>query len=92
MPQKRHTAEEIIQHLRTVEIERVRGANLEQVTSKIGVTPTTLTRWKVEFGGLRVDRAKRFKQFEQENTRFRKIVSDQSLDILISKEVSKGNF
>jgi|TARA_B100000315_G_scaffold214637_1_gene213338 hypothetical protein len=92
MPQKRHTAEEIIQHLRTVEIERVRGANLEQVTSKIGVTPTTLTRWKVEFGGLRVDRAKRFKQFEQENTRFRKIVSDQPLDILISKEVSKGNF
>ncbi len=92
MPQKRHTAEEIIQPLRTVEIERVKGVSLEQASRKIGVTPTTLARWKAEFGGLRVDQAKRLKQLEQENTRLRKIVSDQSLDILILKEVSRGNF
>lgn len=94
MPKKRHTAEEIIQHLRTAEIERVKGISLEQTARKIGVTPTTTTlaRWKAEFGGLRVDQAKRLKQLEQENSRLRKIVSDQSLDILILKEVSKGNF
>ena len=92
MSQKRHTAEEIIQHLRTVEIERVKGVSLEQASRKIGVTPTTLARWKAEFGGLRVDQAKRLKQLEQENTRLRKVVSDQSLDILILKEVSRGNF
>ena len=92
MPQKRHTAEEIIQPLRTVEIERVKGVSLEQASRKIGVTPTTLARWKAEFGGLRVDQAKRLKQLEQENTRLRKIVSDQSQDILILKEVSRGNF
>ena len=86
MPQKRYTAEKIIQHLRTVEIERVRGANLEQATRKISVTPTALTRWEVEFGGLRVDQAKRFKQFEPENTGLRKIVSDQPQDILILRE------
>ena len=91
MPRMRHTPEEIIQHLRTVEIERVKGTSLEQTARKIGVTPTTLARWKAEFGGLRVDQAKRLKQLEQENTRLRKIVSDQSLDILILKEVSKGN-
>jgi putative transposase len=92
MPQKRHTAEEIIQHLRTVEIERVKGASLEEAARKVGVTATTLVRWKAEFGGLRVDQAKRLKELEQENSRLRKIVSDQSLDILILKEASKGNF
>lgn len=92
MPKKRHTAEEIIQHLRTVEIERVKGASLEEAAKKVGVTPTTLARWKAEFGGLRVDQAKHLKELERENSRLRKIVSDQSLDILILKEVSKGNF
>ena len=42
MPKKRHTPEEIIQHLRTVEIERVKGASLDQAARKIGVIPTTL--------------------------------------------------
>ncbi len=92
MPKKRHTAEEIIQHLRTVEIERVKGASLEEAAKKVGVTPTTLARWKAEFGGLRVDQARHLKELERENSRLRKIVSDQSLDILILKEVSKGNF
>ncbi len=92
MAKKRHTPEEIIQHLRTVEIERVKGASLEEAARKVGVTPTTLARWRAEYGGLRVDQVKRLKQLEQENTRLRKIVSDQSLDILILKEVSKGNF
>ncbi len=92
MPKKRHTAEEIIQHLRTVEIERGKGASLEEAGRKVGVTPTTLARWRAEYGGLRVDQVKRLKQLERENTRLRKIVSDQSLDILILKEASKGNF
>ena len=78
--------------MRTVEIERAKGASLDQAARKIGVIPTTLARWKAEFGELRVDQVKRLKQLEQENTRLRKIVSDQSLDILILKEVSKGNF
>jgi hypothetical protein len=92
MPKRRHTAEEIIQHLRTAERERVKGANLEEATKKVDVAPTTLTRWKAEFGGLQVDQARHLKELERENSRFRKIVSDQSLDILILKEVSKGNF
>ena len=92
MARKRYTAEEIIQHLRTAEIERVKGTSLEQTARKIGVTLTTLARWRAEYGGLRVDQAKRLKELEQENTRLRKIVSDQSLDILILKEAAKGNF
>lgn len=92
MPRKRYTPEEIIQHLRTAEIEQSKGMSQEDAARKVGVTPVTLSRWKSEFGGLRVDQAKRLKELEQENARLKKIVADQALDNLILKEVAKGNF
>jgi putative transposase len=92
MPKKRYTPEEIITHLRTVEIEQTKGATLEEAARKVGVTPQTISRWKTEYGGLRVDQAKRLKELEQENARLKKIVADQALDNLILKEVAKGNF
>lgn len=75
-----------------MEIEQSKGLSQADAARKIGITPITISRWKSEFGGLRVDQAKRLKELEQEATRLRKIVSDQALDILILKEVSKGNF
>lgn len=92
MARKKYTPEQIIQHLRTAEIEQGKGLTQAEAARKVGVTPVTLSRWKSEFGGLRVDQAKRLKELEQEAARLRKIVSDQALDILILKEVSKGNF
>ena len=92
MARKRYTPEEIIQHLRTAEIEQSKGASQEEAARKIGVTPVTLSRWKSEFGGMRVDQAKRLKELEQENARLKKIVAEQAIDNLILKEVSKGNF
>ena len=92
MARKRYTPEEIIQHLRTAEIEQGKGSTQEEAARKIGVTTTTLIRWKSEFGGMRVDQAKRLKELEQENLRLKKIVADQAIDNLILKEVAKGNF
>jgi transposase-like protein len=92
MAKKRNTPEEIITHLRTVEIEQTKGATLEEAARKVGVTPTTISRWKAEYGGLRVDQAKRLKELEQENARLKKVVADQALDNQILKEVAKGNF
>lgn len=92
MARKRYTPEEIIQHLRTAEIEQSKGSSQEEAARKIEVTPVTLSRWKAEFGGMRVDQAKRLTELEQENARLKKIVADQALDNLILKEVSKGNF
>jgi len=92
MARRKYTPEEIIQHLRTAEIEQGKGSTQEEAARKIGVTPVTLSRWKAEFGGLRIDQAKRLKELEQENSRLKKIVADQALDNLILKEVSKGNF
>lgn len=92
MARKRYTPEEIIQHLRTAEIEQSKGSSQEEAARKIGVTPVTLSRWKAEFGGMRIDQAKRLKELEQENARLKKIVADQAIDNLILKEVAKGNF
>ena len=92
MPRKRYSAEEIIQHLRTVELEEGRGATLEEAAKKIGVTSQTVIRWKNEFGGLKVDQAKRLKELEQENARLKKIVANQALENSMLKEVASGNF
>ena len=92
MARKRYTPDEIVRHLRTVEIETGKGLAVPEVCRKIGITEQTYYRWKREFGGLRVDQAKRLKGLEQENARLKKLVADLSLDNAILKEVSAGNF
>ncbi len=92
MARKKFSAEEIIQHLRTAEIEQSKGLTQVEAAHKVGVTVTTLIRWKREFGGLRIDQAKRLKDLETENGRLKKLVADLSIDNQILKEVSKGNF
>ena len=92
MPRKKHSAEEIITHLRTVEIEQAKGTSLEEAARKVGVTFQTLIRWRNEYGGLKVDQAKRLKELEQENARLKKIVANQALEVSILKEVASGNF
>ena len=58
----------------------------------MGITEQTYYRWKKEYGGLRVDQAKRLKGLEQENARLKRLVADLSLDNSILKEVAAGNF
>lgn len=92
MPKKRYTPEEIIQHLRTVELETGKGVAVLDACRKLGITEQTYYRWKKEYGGLRVDQAKRLKALEQENLRLKRIVADQAVDLSILKEVTSGNF
>jgi putative transposase len=49
-------------------------------------------RWRREYGGLRVDQARRLKELERENGRLKKLVADQALDVAILREAAKGNF
>ena len=92
MPKKRHTAEQIIRKLREAEVEQAKGMSIAAICKKLEVTEQTYYRWRKEYGGLRVDQAKRLKQLEQENARLKKLVADLSLDNSILKEVSSGNF
>jgi len=92
MPRKRYTAEQIITKLREAEVELAQDQSIGQVCGKLGIGEQTYYRWRREYGGLRVDQAKKLKDLERENTRLKKVVADQALDIAILKEASSGNF
>ena len=68
------------------------GATLSLILKKIGVSDVTYYRWRKEYGGMKVEQAKRLKELEQENSRLKKLVADLSLDNAILKEASRGNF
>ena len=92
MAKKGFTPEQIIVKLREAEVLLGKGETVGHVCRKIGVTEQTYYCWRKEYGGMRVDQAKRLKEVEKENARLRKLVADLSLDNEILKEVTKGNF
>ena len=92
MAGKRHTAEQIVQKLREAEVEQGKGQPLKAVCKQLGITEQTYYRWRKEYGGLRLDQARRLKELERENTRLKKLVADQALDNAILREASRGNF
>lgn len=92
MGRRRFTAEQIVQMLREAEVEMSKGQSISVTAKKLGITDQTYYRWRREYGGLKVDQAKRFKEPEQENTRLKKVVADLTLDNLILKEAARPNF
>ncbi|MBA7549398.1 IS3 family transposase ISDsp2 [subsurface metagenome] len=92
MAKKSFTPEQIINKLREAEIHINQGISISEASRKIGVTQQTYYRWRKEYGGLRIEQAKRFKSLEKENARLKKLVADLSLDNAILKEATEGNF
>ena len=66
-------------------------ARLAAVCKQIGVTDQTYYRWRKEYGGLKVDQAKRFKELEQENARLKRLLADAELDKAILREAARPN-
>ncbi len=91
MPRKRFTAEQIILKLREAEVEQAKGRSVAQACKKIGVTEQTYYRWRKEYGGLRMDQAKRLKELEKENIRLKRLLAEAELDKAILKEAASGN-
>ena len=92
MSRKRFSAEQIIPKLREAEVEIARGATVGAAAKKIGVTEQTFYRWKKEYGGLKMDQAKRLKELEKENLKLKRLVAELSLEKQILKDVAEGNF
>lgn len=89
---KKISAEQIIAKLREAEVELARGKKVAEAAKKIEVTEQTYYRWKKEYGGLRVDQAKRLKDLEKENARLKRLLADAELDKAILREAATGNF
>ncbi len=78
--------------LREAEVHINQGVSISEASRKIGVTGQTYYRWRKEYGGLRIEQAKKLKSLEKENARLKKLVADLSLDNSILKEAAEGNF
>jgi len=87
-----YTAEQIINKLREAEVMTAKGETIDAAIRMLGVTKNTYYRWRKEYGGMRVDQAKRLKELESENSRLKRLVADLSLDNAILKEAALGNF
>ncbi len=91
MGRRTYTAEQIIGKLREAEVLLSQGCTVGEASRKIGITEQTYYRWRKEYGGMRVEQAKRLKELEKENSRLKKLVADISLDNAILKEAARGN-
>jgi transposase-like protein len=92
MGKKRFKAEQIIRMLREADVEVAKGQSIAHICRKLGISEQTYYKWRKEYGGMKVDQAKRLKELEVENSRLKKLVADLTLDKDILKEAASKNF
>ena len=92
MKKRQHSATQIVEKLREGEALLSSGRTIAEVCRHLKVAESTYYRWRAEYGGMKVDQAKRLKELELENTRLKKVVAEQALDLSILKEVARGNY
>lgn len=92
MARQRFKAEQIISKLREVEVLTTKGLTIAEAARQTQVTEQTIYRWRKEYGGMRVDQARKLKELEGENGRLKKLVADLTLDKMILQEANKVNF
>jgi putative transposase len=92
MPMKKHKPEQIVALLRQIEVGIANGKTTPQACRELEITEQTYYRWRKEYGGLKLDQAKRLKDLEKENTKLKRLVAELSLEKQILKDVAEGNF
>jgi len=91
MPKQGYTPEQIISKLREAEVLLGQGKDVAEASRHLGISEQTYYRWCKEYGGMRMEQARRLKELEKENTRLKKLVAELSLDNAILKDVASGN-
>jgi putative transposase len=89
---KKHSAEQVVNLLRQIEVRVANGKTTVQACKEASITEQTYYRWRKEYGGLKVDQAKRLKELEAENAKLKRLVANLSLDNLVLKDFASGNF
>ena len=92
MKQKRHSVDQIVSKLRKADVELGKGKKFPEVCKELEVTEQTYYRWRQKYGGMQPVMVKQLKSLEKENSRLKKLVADQALDMEILKEAAKGNW
>ena len=89
MKKRRHTPEQIIRKLSEGDTLLAEGKTIDEVARHLEITESTWHRWRNQYGGMKADDAKELKELHRENTRLKKIVADQALDIEMLKELNR---
>ena len=92
MARQNYSVEQIIVKLREIEVMCNQGKTVSEACRTAGITMKTYYRWRNEYGGMTTSEARRVKELEKENTRLKKLVAEQALDIMILKDVNSKNF
>lgn len=92
MSKERYKPEQIVALLRQIEVAVANGKTTPQACKEAEITVQTYYRWRKEYGGLKVEQAKRMKELERENTRLKRLVAELSLEKQVLKDVAEGNF
>ena len=92
MPNKRYKAEQIVTLLRQIEVGIANGKTTPQACTQVEITVLTYYRWRKEYGGLKLDQAKRLKELERENVKLKRVVAELSLEKQVLKDIGEGNF
>ena len=88
---RRHSAEQVVKKLRDADAMLAAGKSVGEVLQALEISEATLSRWRSQYGSMKSEEAKRLKQLEEENSRLKKLVAEQALDIQMLKEITKGN-
>jgi putative transposase len=88
---KRHSAEQIVAKLREADVQLGKGLRVPEVCKQLGISEQTYYRWRTKYGGMDPQMAKQLKELEKENSRLKRLVADQALDMLILKEAARPN-
>ncbi len=92
MPIQRYKPEQIVTMLRQIEVGIANGKTTPQACKEAEITMQTFYRWRKEYGGLKMDQAKRLKELEKENGKLKRLVAELTLDKQIRKDIAEGNY
>ena len=92
MPMQRYKPEQIVTLLRQIEVSIANGKTTPQACKEAAITVQTYYRWRKEYGGLKLDQAKRLKELEKENAKLKRVVAELSLEKQVLKDIAEGNF
>jgi transposase-like protein len=92
MPKKAFTPEQIVAKLRQMEVLLSQGKTIALAAKEAGITEQTFYGWRKEYGGLKLEQARKLKELQKENAQLRRAVADLTLEKQILKDIAQGNF
>ena len=92
MKRKYRKPEQIVKLLRDAQAKLTEGQSIDDVCRQLGISDATYYNWRKQYGKMELDEVKRLKELQKENSRLKKLVADQALDIDILKETLRGNY